>query len=453
MFPSYDIAPVRSRLPRRQHGSSFPACWLQLTGAKAAVLVVTPIFLRELEKHKAFHARRQIKDRAGATVQWLAPFIRGENVSEIRSGVTLSFVPKEPILDYVAHDLDRALADDVLIANVLTYDAIDLSLVRVATADIGLELKLRSRGLAPLVLPDELRLAQETDPVQQELEKTRRELAQLKGRQPRLTLSFAENDTQNNLEISLRHLSDYTMQEALEEVMRKYPAVPVRQPKSADPTSASADGISRLLNSLNALADAGAVLVNPLMNPERAEAYNEELRRYYQRHAQYLVKFRDWAENDARTFEIALWLSNTGSAMATDIDLTLLFPEGMEVMKVNDRPPEPEIPSPPQVPTLFDLSTHDDVETTPIWEPLEPLDFVSLDSSGKPSVDAEHRSVSFSVSSLKHHNHFRLDPFLARFVTQDVVASFSVDYSIAAIELPSPHEGKLHFVVAKQTAT
>jgi len=412
--------------------------WLQLTGAKAVVLVVTPIFLRELEKHKVFHPRRQIKDRAGATVQWLAPFVRGESKPELRPGVTLSFVANEPVLDYVAHDLDRALSDDVLIASVLTYDPIDRSLIRVTTADVGLELKLRSRGLVPLVFPDDLRLPEEQDPLKQELEKARRELAQLKLRQPHLALSFGDDETLGHLKACPRNLSEYKVQEPLEEVRRKYPPVSVLRPSSANATG------SRLVNDLAQLA----ALANPLMDPERAEAHNEQLRQFYQRYAAYLESYREWVENDARTFEFVLTLHNSGNAIATDIDVTLRFPKAIAVMTIDDRPKAPNVPSPPRIPSIIDLLTRGDYGIMPeaIWRPS--IDFPSLDYNGRVRVNAERGTVSFSVKSLKHHHLFRLDPFLARFVSQDVIGSFLIDYRITGVELPTPHDGTLHFVLA-----
>jgi hypothetical protein len=90
-------------------------------------------------------------------------------------------------VDFAAERLSAAINDDHLIAAVIDHMHQTKERVYVATADIGLTVKLRGRSIPILSLPDDLRLSVDDDPLVQENMQLKRQLARIQAR-----MSFAE---------------------------------------------------------------------------------------------------------------------------------------------------------------------------------------------------------------------------------------------------------------------
>lgn len=408
--------------------------WLTLTGAELVTLIAAPVLIRELEKHKYGHARPHIKRRAAERVKWLAEVADGADGIEIRPGVSLSFLIKEPTLDYDAHHLDRANPDDVLIANMLEYDAVERSHIRVATADLGLRLKARHRALKPIVLPDETRLPDERDPAQQELEQLRREVTKYQARLPKLTLSFGEATPDQPLRISLPRRSDYSTHPTVQAMRGRYPPLPGNWSGNEDVRQFNAVGF-----------DLDGQLAGKI-----SDHYNQQLERYFEAYGAFLAEHAEWVDCEALTFEIALTLRNIGNAVASDVGLTLRLPSDVRIMAVEDRTLSPKPPMPPRDPLVDGVarSYHPHPSARPSAWSLE-FDYPgpTFVSDGEPEVDGHGNSVTFTLDSLKHHCAESLNPFLARFVATGAMRSFNAEYRITAVEMPEPAEGTLHFVM------
>lgn len=236
--------------------------WCALAGAAQVVLVVAPVFLDELEYQKVHNPSRKLRERADGSVNWLAQFLRSPR--SVRPGVTSSFLDHEPHVDFAAHRLSPATADDQLIASVLDHLQTFTGRVSVATADIGLEVKLRARRIEPLLLPDDLRLPAEPDAVEKELQQTRQELARLKSRFPRLELSF--DNGADRLELTFAAPPSAPSTPSLSETLAKYP--PLAKPGSPPPRT-GLPGIGGLAGALAGLQAFG-------LSAERIDRYNQD---------------------------------------------------------------------------------------------------------------------------------------------------------------------------------
>ena len=175
--------------------------WRTLANANEVVLVAAPVLLRELEEQKVINGSSKLKGRAANYIKWLHQFVRHPE-TEVRAGVRWWFLPDEPQLDFAAERLSQTIADDHLIASVLHYTRQSGVSVLVATADLGLEVKLRSRGIGVLELPDDLRLPTEPDPIELENRNLRRQIARFEARMPKLSVVF-EGSAQHHA-LSLR---------------------------------------------------------------------------------------------------------------------------------------------------------------------------------------------------------------------------------------------------------
>ena len=148
------------------------------------------MFLAELDKHKAEHQTKKLRKRAGDYASWLA---RAFDQPSIRQGVTLRFLPNEPMLDFKSHGLDPRTPDDRLVAAAIELSRAEPELaVSVITADLGLSLKFRSRGITVMKPPESARLPDGPTDEELEVRELRKQLATYANRQPRPILTFAD---------------------------------------------------------------------------------------------------------------------------------------------------------------------------------------------------------------------------------------------------------------------
>jgi len=93
--------------------------WLKETSAPEVDILVPPVVIRELEKHKDLHSVKRIRKRAAEYVKWFSSLLSDGLSTELRPGVTLRFLSVEPSLDFALHQLNKDLADDWLIARAI----------------------------------------------------------------------------------------------------------------------------------------------------------------------------------------------------------------------------------------------------------------------------------------------------------------------------------------------
>jgi hypothetical protein len=302
--------------------------WLALLKTKAATIVITPLVLRELDSQKVYNPKRKLKERANGVLQWLDTLI-DQDGAQIRSKTTIHFVRHEPTINFAAHHLSQDIADDRLIASAIELGQ-ELGVApKVVTADRGLRLKLPPHGLAPVKLPDSLRLPEEPDEVERQLAQTTKELRALQSRIPSLVLQFTDKPSP--------YLSALT------------------RPKPPEP-------------------------------PQRmfgVEVSHMEAHSYLSRHQRYSEQYLEWAAQVQRLFTVNLTISNEGTAVGTDILIVLTLPPFLSFIPERMLVEKPDAPSwvglvsaSPQIRRGFKIGPSPVTEATPLYSPDEP--FVSF---------------------------------------------------------------------------
>lgn len=369
--------------------------WCALTGCDRCALVIPPILLRELEQKKIFSPSAALKARAGGMIDFLVSQMALPDPVFLRPNVLLAFAEHEPTIDFAAHHLVREVNDDHYIAAALERQSATGLTTFIASNDGGMAMKLRSRPIRVLRLPDELRLPADVDAAQKELRDAKREIARLRSRLPKLSVTFAGGETRrdicNSRSIDLGAPS-------LAEIRAEYSFLPV-PPEPDASTSGHRSG-------LRAFSDLGAA------NRQRVEEYNEALGAYYVRYEQYLADLTAWTEMLRLTATVAVTLQNDGSATATDIDVTLRFPDTIFLSSMRDRPEEPEAPEPPAKPgTLAGLNSFlgQGARISYADYRLPHFDF----HEGSVYVDEnDPHTAQFSAKSLKQKCELAFDAFL-----------------------------------------
>ena len=405
--------------------------WRTLAKANEVVLVAAPVLLRELEQQKVINGSSKLKDRAADYIKWLHQFVRHLE-TEVRAGVRWWFLPDEPQLDFAAERLSQTIADDHLIASVLHYTRQSGVSVLVATADLGLEVKLRSRGIGVLELPDDLRLPAEPDPVELENRNLRRQIARFEARMPKLSVVF-EGGAQHHA-LSLRDPNANSVT-SLDQIRADNPYMhrPQAVARPQDRIGAAFADIQRLTQPFGVSA-------------ERADKYNEELEQYFNQYQHYLDRHAAWRETLSVHHLVKLVIANDGTAPASNIDLDLFFPDGTRPVDEDDIPKEPKAPLAPRRPQgIMDIRGlgGSDYLSSLITPNLHHM--INPNYDGQPIVGKDGDSVRIRHSTLKHGFSVTSDGLIFRFADAAAVRAFSVKFRLSADEVPDAVEGQLHF--------
>ena len=170
--------------------------WHAQLGVTSVTLVFAPVVLAELDRHKWSGSRRE-KARARSVLKKIAALGLSTTPVSLRPGVDAMALDAEPPdALFAQHRLHPQAGDDRLLASLLGFcEERPGSRVMILSADTGLGVKARSRRIEIVAPADSLELPDEPDDVQRELEKTRRELVEVKGAAPELALTFGDANT------------------------------------------------------------------------------------------------------------------------------------------------------------------------------------------------------------------------------------------------------------------
>ena len=191
-----------------------------------------------------------------------------------------------------------------------------------------------------------------------------------------------------------------------------------------------------------------------LVNIER---HNARLEEFYARYETYLRNLNGFNEVTSRTIQLDVVLVNRGTTPASDIDIYMHLPDGLEVLEeVDDKVPvEPVAPLRPMSRMEESLSQIAQLTLGPpagLFDRhlgLGPGNAVPRNVSGPTIRRTNSFEVRVHVRDLKHNLQVTLDPLFVRFETQATAKSFSIDYSLYAANVPNPVSDKLHVIIQR----
>lgn len=271
-------------------------------------------------------------------------------------------------------------------------------------------------------------------------EKQMREAKRRTERAPELWVRFQDEDAEpRRISQTPRSLAADT----LEEIRSKTPLLPI----PALTAVPRIPGISLPHVGSQILAGLHAKSLDT-NNRAEVEAHNALIEAYYADYERYLDRQTDYSRSIMRSFQVNLCLENSGTAPATGIDVEIEFPPGITLLgEDDDMPKGPTAPSPPPTRTKqswADLGMRDAFIAPTLTSPLRYLPKTTR-------VDAKARTVSFTLSDLKHHHLANFLCFWLFFDTEDDIASFEAPYVITANEPLEPIRGTLIFPIERLT--
>lgn len=376
--------------------------WPAIAGSPSCTLAITPILMRELDHHKVFGKSKALRDRAGKMINYLVKKMDEPDPITVRLGVTLTFISDEPAIDFAANKLKELIADDQFIAAAIEIADSTSDPVLIASADGGMALKLRSRPISILRLPDSLKLPEEADPLEKELRDTKREFQKMQSRQPQLAVRFADGSAL--LRLVKRTPGPPPGIETPSVMRSQYPKK--LAPKLPRTGLGSASTIGAGGFDIAQLAGIGSGVAGRI---DRENAHIDLYHLKYKRYYEEIVSRHDWLQ---RSYTIELLLINDGSGPATIVEAQLAFPGAIKVGQMTDVPDEPNAPDPPKPKDLLEYPLSAGARIHPFE--LSPMpDF----HEGRPLFDDEDGHVFFQTSNMRPKSQFELDRIIITFAT------------------------------------
>jgi hypothetical protein len=300
--------------------------WPKVLQTDAVTIVIPPVTIRELNKHKDSHSRPRIKKRAGVTLKRLSTLFESGVKAQIRDGVEVQFEDRDPLIDFGAHQLSREVQDDHLIASIVICRSEkpreDITLV---TSDAGLTLlaKANRLGISATKLHDSLKLPAEPDPDQERIRELEQELRELKLKIPQLSVTFEDGSQRATFTLPRpTELAPEERERKLDEIKHRYPKLdpkPEESPKQTENPDKAKAALAKLM------ADR---LASNTVSSEDVVKYNDELDKFYHSYTEYLQQQVRFQNLKHRTIRLAICLANDGTAPAEDIDVFMHFPDG-----------------------------------------------------------------------------------------------------------------------------
>lgn len=426
--------------------------WLEIVKAESVTIVIPPITIRELNKHKDSHPRAQIKKRAGETIKRLSGLLELGANAKLTEKISVNFEDRDPFIDFATHQLNFNIQDDQLIASVLMkrQEAPDEYIVLV-TSDLGLALvaKAGRQGINTQKMPENFRIADEPDPNENKVKQLEQQIRELNSRTPVLSLMY--EDGKQHAQINLPHpvLAEKSkVEEKINEIKGKFP----KRKKEGSQDEA--------LSSKNALERASMLAAMSIMNMiphEEIERYNSEAENYILAYTNFILRELEFENLKRRTIRLDIALTNDGTTPAEDIDIYLHFPDGFQLLEEEELPDSPKPPKPPVEPmtemqrVANSLNYSQMIPSSVFFNPPDTLPKLPQNVSSPNIKRVNSYEVHVHVQKIKHNLQVFLDPLFVIFEAFESANSFTIDYRILAANIPHEVTGDLHIIIQKDS--
>jgi len=415
--------------------------WCALVKVRPVEIKIAPVVPHELEEQRVVHQLRKIRDRAGTAIKLLHTYLQK---NQLRDGVTLQFLMKEPNPEYAAaQNLNLVVADDRLIGAYLLYrEANPDARCIVVTNDLPLTIRLTQRQIEFISLDESLLLPSDPDPLEKKNKQLEAELLRYKSREPDLAIKFDDGENYARFRLG----SPINTPDAEPDIQAKLAAAkekckpvelaPQNQPVDPnDPFAGIAEQIRQITTGFQ------------IVGREFYEDYNRRVEKYYRDYEKYLRDAAGFKTLPTRTITLDLILHNSGTCPAEDIHVLLHFPDGFLVY--DDRRP-PKAPAEPAVPSK-------EISLMPSFAGFSGLslpDIGGMPALPDPTLPKIRKTnsyeVAFQFEKLQHGFIRRLRTLYILFDSVAAASSFSIDYTIHAGNMIDNCTAQLGVIIEKE---
>jgi hypothetical protein len=411
--------------------------WKSMAPGQTVLIEVCPTVTRELEKHKALHSVKRIRERAASALKMLYRFLQDGLPSKLCDGVELNLLANDPTPEFgAAKHLNFQLADDLIIATLLEYrESHPDARVLLVSTDLTLSVKARHYRIDTVQPLEAQRLPDDPSPEEQKIKALEGELRLYKNRVPDLVLVFDDGKDHKTFQIHSPNASAESQINAeMNAIKEQYP---LTKPEPPPPTTGE-ELSARLTDHMGQVFKDFTATIQGLQGDR-----DLRLKRWYGTYEQYLREVAEFEARQLRTIQIDLMLMNMGTCPAEDVDINLHFPDGFTMYNEDEQPERPDEPSAPSL-TAFDPGL---AFIRPIMPDLMTPKFPN------PHMPKIRKTNSYDVTvpcgSLKHEYVYNCKTLYLAFDSFEGANSFSFTYNIHAANAPVSQEGELHVILDK----
>ena len=406
--------------------------WCELCRSDDVVIHLTQPLLKELNRVKDTGHSKTVRKRAATIQRRLKELLRAEGTTaKITPNVTVVLEALSPVTSDFP-ELNPSVADDVLLAAVLTFCKTSGLLAKLVTDDDGFALMVKAAKWSIEVIEplEAARLPAELDPEDKEREALRKRVAKIENATPSLRLAFTDGKTTFHLP---KPVADSEADIAQQMFDLRHEHRKLDDPKN--PKSGGGLLLGRFAPMNTRLSD---MMSN---DPKEVARYNEELEAFFE---SYELALRANFAIDARKTAISLQVENSGSAPANDALVEMHFPNGFRLIRTHNIAALYEaLPEAPLLPGHVRGFGH--------LLPSIARNFTSA-TAGNPNSPTLHiretnsYDVRWRMPKLRQGYVSTIDTMVLVF--DDAPFSFQIDYTIVADNLPETAKGEIHIIAA-----
>jgi len=412
--------------------------WPKVLNAKQVCLVLAPVVISELDKHKTDYNNARRQKRARMLLPKITKLNEAETIADtlpqVRHNVTLLVLPNEPLIDWKAEHLDPMVNDDRLIASILEFSRQrPLERVLLLSDDSGPRFKAKSRNIPMQAPPDRLkRLVEPPSPEEVENRKLKQQIQELTERMPTLRLGFYEHG--QIVDEIIRPMSTAWLWQTPEEYVQ--------------------EEIDQKREDLAYIV----AKANDTVQEDEVRKFTEEYEKYLAKleHALKMQFIKDYSPY----CKFQLTVINEGSAPAQGVGVHIMFPKGAAVVYEldDDMEIEVEMPAEPALPEWAKTPVPEWIKN--MMPPQSLLSSMNILSRGiaptlvyKPAgfykntyyiynFPFDRNTFEQRTDKLSHHEQWPIKP-MAVYLPPSAREGFSIKYSVYADELLEPIAGGL----------
>jgi hypothetical protein len=397
--------------------------WRECTSSEDVVLALCPAMTAELDKKKFAAETPKLRERAKRVIRRLMELDPQQPV-HFREGCWVWYTARNPEIDFVGKNLSRDIPDHVILASALEYAHEDGD-VALVSADFGMRMNAKNRGLVALAPPDEWLLADEPDERDRELRELKRQLAAVQAASPDLRLTVAGKNF-IEFEVKARDALSPT------EIERKVAAQRKRHPYLRKE--------ERSVEAPMRIAYQSALDVDD---------FNGELKEYFDEYEDYLKALPSIYERSDKTVALDLTLENVGTQAAEDIDV--IVTAGADGCWRAKKPePSVKMRRAPELPTRGSWDILSPAALQSLTMPPSQQPVPRANAIARMLDDAAPKRARFHVNLVKPQLPVVLPTRYFEFASFDSARSFTLAYQLIAPSSRESRNGEIHIRVTNK---
>lgn len=298
--------------------------WAAIVNDEHYTIIVPFTVIKEIDKHKD-GPKSKIRTRAKAVSSKFGSYFLDDNCKRKVELIALDEPSSECMEKF---NLNNSISDDVIIGSALSFEHKESIIV--ISHDNTLLIKAKKFGLGFIAkMPERYLLAEEKSEEEKEYERCRKELEQLRNRQPKPYMTF-DNGTS---EYCLSSVQDTDISLELDGIVS---AIKSEHPYMTLP-SITREHNTRAAFPIENISQLWSEALQPRYTIEEIEKYNDELDDFYENYEKYHRTRLECELLDKYFKELKFNIVNTGTAETGEMTIFLEFPQHIKLYNIKSK--------------------------------------------------------------------------------------------------------------------